>query len=74
MKWAMLLPVPGLASQLSGSEVTTQAQARVTTITAVLGFYMSSKAQFRVAYERQTSELKGTPTVGGIRTALTVNF
>ncbi|MFN8653013.1 MAG: porin [Gemmatimonadales bacterium] len=61
-------------TKLSGSEVTTQAQARVTTITAVLGFYMSSKAQFRVAYERQTSELKGTPTVGGIRTALTVNF
>ncbi len=61
-------------TDLSGSEVTTQAQARVTTITAVLGFYMSSKAQFRIAYERQTSELDGTSTVGGIRSALTVNF
>ena len=27
---------------------------RSTLITAVLGFYMSSKAQFRVAYERQS--------------------
>ncbi len=61
-------------TKLSGSEVTTQAQARVTTLTAVMGFYMSSKAQFRIAYERQSSELKGTAKIGGIRTALTVNF
>jgi hypothetical protein len=61
-------------TKLSGSQVTTQANARVTTITGVLGFYMSSKAQFRVAYERQTSELKGTATIGGLRSALTVNF
>jgi hypothetical protein len=61
-------------TKLSGSEVTTAAQARVTTVTAVLGFYMSSKAQFRIAYERQTSELKGTAKIGGIRSALTVNF
>jgi hypothetical protein len=61
-------------TDLSGSQVTTQAQARVTTVTAVLGFYMSSKAQFRIAYERQTSELASTVTVGGIRSALTVNF
>jgi hypothetical protein len=61
-------------TDLSGSEVTTQAQARVTTITAVLGFYMSSKAQFRIAYERQSSELDGASKIGGIRSALTVNF
>lgn len=61
-------------TKLSGSEVTTPAQARVTTVTAVLGFYMSSKAQFRIAYERQTSELDRTATIGGIRSALTVNF
>lgn len=61
-------------TRLSGSQVTTQAQARVTTITAAMGFYLSSKAQFRVAYERQTSELRNAVTLGGIRTALTVNF
>jgi hypothetical protein len=61
-------------TDLSGSEVTTQAQARVTTLTAVLGFYMSSKAQFRIAYERQSSELNGASKIGGIRSALTVNF
>jgi hypothetical protein len=61
-------------TKLSGSQVTTQANAKVTTWTAVLGFYMSSKAQFRVAYEHQTSELPGTVTIGGIRGALTVNF
>jgi len=61
-------------TDLSGSEVTTQAAARVTTVTAAMGFYMSSKAQFRIAYERQTSELDSAAKLGGIRTALTVNF
>ena len=61
-------------TRLSGSEVTTQAGAKVTTWTAVLGFYMSSKAQFRLAYEHQSSELANSVTIGGIRTALTVNF
>jgi hypothetical protein len=61
-------------TKLSGNQVTTQSAARVTTITAVLGFYMSSKAQFRIAYERQTSELDTAAKIGGIRTALTVNF
>jgi hypothetical protein len=61
-------------TKLSGSQVTTLANARINTITAVMGFYMSSKAQFRVAYERQTSELANTTTVGGVRAALTVNF
>jgi hypothetical protein len=47
---------------------------RVTTLTAVLGFYMSSKAQFRVAYERQSFQAPGAPSISGIRSALTVNF
>jgi hypothetical protein len=47
---------------------------RVTTITAVLGFYMSSKAQFRVAYERQSFQLTGQKAINGLRSALTVNF
>jgi hypothetical protein len=47
---------------------------RVTTITAVLGIYMSSKAQLRVAYERESFQGDVTPSISGIRSALTVNF
>jgi Phosphate-selective porin O and P len=46
---------------------------RATLITAGLGFYMSSKAQFRVAYERQSFQ-GGVPSISGVRSALTVNF
>jgi hypothetical protein len=47
---------------------------RVTTITAVLGVYMSSRAQFRVAYERESFQGDVTPSISGMRSALTVNF
>ena len=47
---------------------------RVTTITAVLGVYMSSRAQLRVAYERQSFQGDVTPSISGMRSALTVNF
>jgi phosphate-selective porin O/P len=47
---------------------------RATLITVVLGVYMSSKAQFRVAYERQSFQGDVTPSISGIRSALTVNF
>ena len=47
---------------------------RSTLITAVLGLYMSSKAQLRVAYERQSFQGDVTPAISGIRSALTVNF
>ncbi len=47
---------------------------RVTTITAVLGVYMSSRAQFRVAYERESFQGAVTPSISGMRSALTVNF
>lgn len=47
---------------------------RVTTLTAVLGFYLSSKAQFRVGYEHQSFQGTGAPSISGIRSALTVNF
>jgi phosphate-selective porin O/P len=47
---------------------------RVTTISAVLGIYMSSKAQLRVAYERESFQGSVTPSISGIRSALTVNF
>jgi hypothetical protein len=47
---------------------------RTTLITAVLGIYMSSKAQLRVAYERESFQGSVTPTISGVRSALTVNF
>ena len=47
---------------------------RATTLTAVLGFYMSSKAQFRLAYERQSFQGTTAPSISGVRSALTVNF
>jgi len=47
---------------------------RITTVTGVIGFYMSSKAQFRVGYEYQKSQATGTKAVSGIRSALTMNF
>jgi hypothetical protein len=45
-----------------------------TLITAVLGIYMSSRAQFRVAYERQSFQGDVAPSISGMRSALTVNF
>jgi hypothetical protein len=47
---------------------------RVTTISAVLGIYMSSRAQLRVAYERESFQGDVTPSISGVRSALTVNF
>jgi phosphate-selective porin O/P len=47
---------------------------RVTTITAVFGVYMSSRAQFRVAYERESFQGDVTPSISGVRSALTVSF
>jgi hypothetical protein len=47
---------------------------RSTLITAVLGIYMSSKAQLRVAYERQSFQGDVIPSISGLRSALTVNF
>ncbi len=47
---------------------------RVTTITGVLGVYMSSRAQIRVGYERQSFQGDVLPSISGVRSALTVNF
>ena len=47
---------------------------RVTTITGALGVYMSSRAQVRVGYERQSFEDDALPSISGVRSALTVNF
>jgi hypothetical protein len=47
---------------------------KVTTITAVLGVYLSSRAQLRVAYERQSFQDDASPSISGVRSALTVNF
>jgi hypothetical protein len=45
-----------------------------TTITAGLGLYMSSKAWFRIAYERQSFQTEGAESVSGIRSMLAVSF
>jgi hypothetical protein len=45
-----------------------------TLITAGVGFYVSSRAQFRVAYENQSFQADGAESISGVRTALTVNF
>src|SRR3954468_19091985 len=47
---------------------------KATLMTAVLGIYMSSRAQLRVAYERQSFQDDVTPAISGMRSALTVNF
>jgi hypothetical protein len=53
---------------------TDAADDRSTLITAVLGIYMSSKAQLRVAYEHQSFQGGVSPSISGVRSALTVNF
>ncbi|HEY7029019.1 MAG TPA: porin [Gemmatimonadales bacterium] len=45
-----------------------------TLITVVLGFYMSSRAQFRIAYENESFQAGGAKSISGVRSALTVNF
>jgi Ni/Fe-hydrogenase subunit HybB-like protein len=47
---------------------------RVITLTAVVGVYLSSRAQFRLAYERQSFQDDASPSIGGLRSALTANF
>jgi hypothetical protein len=45
-----------------------------TTFTAGLGLYMSSKAWFRIAYERQSFQAEAAESVSGIRSMLAVSF
>jgi hypothetical protein len=45
-----------------------------TTITLGLGLYMSSKAWFRIAYERQSFQAEDAASVSGIRSMLAVSF
>ncbi len=45
-----------------------------TLLAAVAGVYLSSRAQFRLAYERQDFQASGAPSISGVRSALTVNF
>jgi hypothetical protein len=49
-------------------------QDRVTTLTAALGLYMSSRAWIRVAYERQSFQADGAESISGIRSMLAVSF
>jgi len=45
-----------------------------TTITAGLGLYMSSRAWFRIAYERQGFQAEDAESVSGVRSMFAVNF
>lgn len=45
-----------------------------TLISAVLGFYASSRAQFRVGVESQSFQASGAKSITGVRSALTVSF
>ena len=45
-----------------------------TVITAGIGIYMSSKAWFRIAYERQSFQAEGSEDISGVRSMLAVSF
>ena len=45
-----------------------------TVITAGIGIYMSSKAWFRIAYERQDFQAEGSEDISGVRSMLAVSF
>lgn len=47
---------------------------RVTTLTAAVGLYMSSRAWFRLAYERQSFQADGAESISGMRSMLAVSF
>ena len=64
---------PALRLDIADPDTDT-ADNRTTLLSGVLGLYFSSRAQFRVAYERQSFEGGVTPSISGVRSALTVNF
>lgn len=45
-----------------------------TLFTVGIGLYMTSRAQFRVAYENESFQASGANSISGVRSALTVNF
>jgi hypothetical protein len=47
---------------------------RVTTMTAVLGVYFSSRAYFRAGYEHQSFQGGAAPSISGVRSMLGVYF
>jgi hypothetical protein len=47
---------------------------RVTTFTAVLGFYVTSRAWLRLGYERQSFQAEDAASVNGMRSMLAVSF
>jgi hypothetical protein len=50
------------------------ADDRVTTVTALLGLYLSSQTWLRVGYERQSFEADGADGVSGLRSMVAVSF
>lgn len=47
---------------------------RVTTLTAAVGLYLSSRAWFRLAYEQQSFQADGAESINGMRSMLAVSF
>jgi hypothetical protein len=64
---------PSLRIDLADPDTDT-ADNRVTTLTATLGLYLSSRAWLRVAFEHQSFQGDAAPSVSGVRSQLAVNF
>lgn len=78
------LQAAGLPSWLTGVEPSVRLDLadpdtdaeddRVTTLTAGVGLYFTSRAWFRIAYERQSLQEPDAESVSGIRSMLAVSF
>ena len=78
------LQAAGLPSWLTGVEPSVRLDLadpdtdaeddRVTTVTAGVGLYFTSRAWFRIAYERQSLQEPDAESVSGIRSMLAVSF
>lgn len=64
---------PALRVDLADPDTDTD-DDRVTTVTAALGLYVTSRAWLRVAYERQSFQADGAESISGVRSMLAVSF
>lgn len=64
---------PALRVDLADPDTDTD-DDRVTTVTAALGLYVTSRAWLRVAYERQSFQADGAGSISGVRSMLAVSF
>jgi hypothetical protein len=66
--------VGNLNRDISGAALVSALDNKYHLFTAGVGLYLASKAQFRIAYEQETAALAGSPTIRGVRSAMTVNW